>query len=237
MNTLTTCFFVVLAIGCAFAGLSGSGTTTRYWDCCKPSCSWKENTGTHNPVVSCSKDGVSELTNASVSSGCEANGGSYVCNDLQPWAVNDSLAYGFVAASFTGGADNKYCGICLKLTFVNALSGKTFIVQNVNTGGDLGANQFDIQIPGGGVGIFTLGCSTQWGAPDSGWGQQYGGVSSDSECSQLPEALQSGCHFRFGWYENADNPQVNFEQVTCPSELTDLTHTENNDLTMTLSSS
>lgn len=76
-------------------------------------------------------------------------GSSYVCNNLQPWAVNDTFAYGYVAASFTGGVDNSKCGICLKLTFQNQLAGKTFVVQNVNTGGDLGSNQFDIQIPGG----------------------------------------------------------------------------------------
>ncbi|ENN80432.1 endoglucanase-like [Dendroctonus ponderosae] len=233
MKSVAVAVICALAVGFASAKLSGSGTTTRYWDCCKPSCSWKENSGTHDAVYSCAVDGETKL-NASVHSGCDSDGTSYMCNDLQPWAVNDSFAYGFVAASFAGGVDVQYCSVCLKLTFTNALSGKTFVVQNVNTGGDLGANQFDIQIPGGGVGIFTRGCSTQWGAAESGWGQQYGGVSSDAECSELPEVLQPGCHFRFGWYENADNPQVNFEQVECPEELTIKTGSENNDLTMTL---
>ncbi|KAH0998851.1 hypothetical protein HUJ05_013360, partial [Dendroctonus ponderosae] len=86
------------------------------------------------------------------------------------------------------------------------------IVQNVNTGSDLGENQFDVQIPGGGVGIFTLGCSTQWNSSTTGWGAQYGGISSDDDCDELPTELQSGCHFRFGWYEDADNPTVDFEQ-------------------------
>ncbi|CAG9766605.1 unnamed protein product [Ceutorhynchus assimilis] len=216
----------VLAIG-SEAKVSGSGTTTRYWDCCKPSCSWKENVATSTPVNSCSKDGTTKV-DPSVTSGCDSDGTSYVCNNLQPWAVNDTLAYGYVAASFTGGVDNSKCCVCLKLTFTNALAGKTMIVQNVNTGGDLSSNHFDIQIPGGGVGIFTRGCSTQWNAPQSGWGQQYGGVSSDAECSQLPEELQAGCHFRFGWYQNADNPNVNFEQVTCPKELTSRSGCANN---------
>ncbi|CAH1128436.1 unnamed protein product [Ceutorhynchus assimilis] len=164
----------VLAIG-SEAKVSGSGTTTRYWDCCKPSCSWKENVATSTPVNSCSKDGTTKV-DPSVTSGCDSDGTSYVCNNLQPWAVNDTLAYGYVAASFTGGVDNSKCCVCLKLTFTNALAGKTMIVQNVNTGGDLSSNHFDIQIPGGGVGIFTRGCSTQWNAPQSGWGQQYGGA-------------------------------------------------------------
>ncbi|XP_050300226.1 endoglucanase-like isoform X3 [Anthonomus grandis grandis] len=219
----------VLSVVAVAYGLSGSGTTTRYWDCCKPSCSWKENVGTLDPVESCAADGETKL-NASVHSGCDWDGTSYVCNNLQPWAVNDTFAYGFVAASFTGGVDNSKCCICLKLTFKNALAGKTFVVQNVNTGGDLGSNQFDIQIPGGGVGIFTRGCQTQWNAPSSGWGQQYGGVTSDAECDELPTELQAGCHFRFGWYENADNPQVDFEQITCPTELTSLTGCVNDNM-------
>lgn len=92
------------------------------------------------------------------------------------------------------------------------------IVQATNTGGDLGSNQFDLAMPGGGVGIYN-GCTDEWGAPSSGWGAQYGGISSNT-CSTFPTALQSGCGFRWDWFEGADNPTVDFEQVTCPSELT-----------------
>ncbi|KAH0999841.1 hypothetical protein HUJ04_005331 [Dendroctonus ponderosae] len=46
------------------------------------------------------------------------------------------------------------------------------------------------------------------------------GISTNAECSKIPEVLQAGCCFRFGWYENADNPQVNFEQLECREELT-----------------
>lgn len=61
------------------------------------------------------------------------------------------------------------------------------------------------------------------GAPASGWGAQYGGLSSDT-CSELPKALQSGCEFRFGdWFEGADNPKVDWEKVTCPKAITDKT--------------
>lgn len=75
----------------------------------------------------------------------------------------------------------------------------------------------------GGVGIFTRGCQSQWNAPWTGWGQQYGGVRSDAECNQLPRQLQSGCHFRFKWFKNADNPKANFRQVACPKQLTSIT--------------
>ena len=66
------------------------------------------------------------------------------------------------------------------------------IVQVINTGIDVTpGRQFDIQMPGGGIGL-NNGCRSQWGA-DGGWGQLYGGVSSVSACSNLPAVLQSGC--------------------------------------------
>lgn len=92
------------------------------------------------------------------------------------------------------------------------------IVQATNTGGDLGSNQFDLAIPGGGVGIYNA-CTDEYNAPSSGWGAQYGGISTDT-CSSFPKALQSGCSFRFDWFEGADNPDVEFEQVACPAEIT-----------------
>lgn len=51
---------------------------------------------------------------------------------------------------------------------------------------------------------------------------KYGGVAAETDCSQLPAALQPGCEFRFGWFEGADNPNVNFEQVQCPTQLTQI---------------
>lgn len=205
-------------------GISGEANTTRYWDCCKPSCSWAENVNAQSPVASCAVDGVTVLDPSS-GSGCAEDGSgiSYVCTNQQPWAVNDTVAFGFAAASFSGGADNSQCCVCLQLSFLNVLPNKKLIVQVTNTGGDLESNHFDIQLPGGGVGYFTHGCVSQWNCPANGWGAQYGGITSESECNELPEVLQPGCHFRFNWFENADNPKVTFEQVVCPSELTSIT--------------
>jgi len=195
-----------------------SGVTTRYWDCCKPSCSWSGKAPVTSPVKTCSKDGVSILA-ASATSGCDG-GSAYVCNDNVPFQVNSTVAYGFAAASLSGYTENTQCCACFALSFTSApLVGKTMVVQVTNTGGDVGGNQFDLQIPGGGVGIFN-GCSSQWGAPSDGWGSRYGGVSSDSDCSQLPAQLQAGCHFRFGWFANANNPSMTFVPVTCPPEIT-----------------
>lgn len=93
-------------------------------------------------------------------------------------------------------------------------------MQATNTGSDLGSNHFDLAIPGGGVGIFN-GCTAEWGAPSGGWGAQYGGISSRSQCDSFPAKLKAGCYWRFDWFQGADNPNVSFQQVTCPKEITD----------------
>lgn len=96
------------------------------------------------------------------------------------------------------------------------------IVQVTNSGGDLNQNQFNLQIPGGGVGFHTHGCSNQFSGSYS-WGQRYGGVNQRSDCANLPIALQAGCYWRFDWFRNAVNPNISFKQVVCPSVLTDQT--------------
>jgi len=206
------------------AQLSGTAITTRYWDCCKESCSWAANVANvagGNPVASCAKDGVTTL-NDNTASGCNS-GTAYTCNNNQPFVGANNISYGFVAANFAGLGMTQICCQCLKLTFTSApISGKVMYVQVTNTGSDLNTNQFDIQMPGGGVGIFN-GCQSQWGAPSSGWGAQYGGISSQSQCSQLPTQLQPGCNWRFGWFQNANNPNVNWQVVACPSQLTSIT--------------
>lgn len=107
-----------------------------------------------------------------------------------------------------------------RLTFTSGpVNGKKMIVQTTNTGGDLGENHFDLAIPGGGVGIFN-GCTAQFGAPSSGWGQQYGGISRRSECDSFPQKLKAGCYWRYDWFKNADNPSVTFREVSCPAALT-----------------
>ncbi|OUM62864.1 glycoside hydrolase family 45 protein [Piromyces sp. E2] len=202
------------------------GRTTRYWDCCVASCSWKENVLASHPVNTCEKDGVTYISNFNYLRGnvCDnkPNGG-YMCNDNQPWALTDNLSYGFAAASFTSGKQNEWCCSCYRLQFTNtAIKGKQMVVQVTNTGYDLSNNHFDIQMPGGGVGVFN-GCKSQWNTGEDGWGKRYGGVESVAECDQLPPVLQDACKWRFNWYKNADNPEMDFERVQCPKELTDIT--------------
>ncbi|PKS07469.1 hypothetical protein jhhlp_006073 [Lomentospora prolificans] len=197
-------------------GASGSGSSTRYWDCCKPSCSWSgKGSLLQGPVLSCDKND-NPLSNPDVKSGCD-NGSAYTCSNNSPWAVNDQVAFGFAATHISGGNEASWCCACYKLTFTSGpVAGKTMVVQSTNTGGDLSGNQFDLQIPGGGVGIFD-GCASQFG--QSLPGERYGGISSRSQCDSFPASLKDGCYWRFDWFNNADNPSHTFEQVQCPSEL------------------
>ncbi|KAI3318595.1 glycoside hydrolase family 45 protein [Xylariaceae sp. AK1471] len=199
-------------------GASGTGMTTRYWDCCKPSCAWSGKASVSAPVLTCDAND-NPLTDPNTVSGCDG-GSSFTCSNNSPWAVNDTLAYGFAATNIAGGSESTWCCACYQLKFTSGpVAGKTMIVQSTNTGGDLGSNQFDIMMPGGGVGIFN-GCQVEFG--QSLPGAQYGGVSSEADCSDpnMPEELRAGCEWRFDWFENADNPSVSFQQVACPAELT-----------------
>lgn len=84
-----------------------------------------------------------------------------MCNNNQPIEISDELAYGFAAASISGQSESDWCCACYELTFTSGpVEGKKMVVQITNTGGDLGNNHFDLQLPGGGVGLFN-GCSSQ----------------------------------------------------------------------------
>ena len=200
-------------------GSKVAGFTTRYWDCCKSSCSWPGKVpGTNKYVRMCRRDGYGTLNDANIPSGC-GGGQAFICNNQKPWAVNNQLAYGFAAATIPGLNEEGRCCACYKLDFTSgSVQGKSMIVQVTNSGSDVHPNQFDLQIPGGGVGIFN-GCSAQWNAGPNGWGQRYGGVSSRQECYALPDAIRDGCFFRFDWFRGADNPRMVYSRVKCPQDL------------------
>lgn len=140
------------------AGASGSGVTTRFWDCCKvrwnisryqpsltkfqPSCGWPGKASVSNPVQICDINN-NPLADANTQSACDG-GSSYMCSSQQPFVVSDTLAYGFAAVNIAGGSESTWCCACYALTFTStslANSGKTFIVQAVNTGGGMPALQ------------------------------------------------------------------------------------------------
>ncbi|CAG9761409.1 unnamed protein product [Ceutorhynchus assimilis] len=206
-------------------GFNGSCTTSRYWDCCKPTCSWKGNTDTCiGPVNSCSVDGNNGI-DGNIQSGCEG-GSAYMCNNQQSIVINSTLAYGFAAAAFIAPPENMCC-TCMLVTFGlgpwGDCSGKKMVLQLTNTGGSSSTNStennIELSIPGGGVGYYTEGCKKQWNAPDQGWGDQYGGVRTEEECNQLPQVLQPGCKFRWEFLNGCSNPPATFQQVECPQEI------------------
>lgn len=225
-------------------GASGSGWATRYWDCCMPSCAWAENSG-GNPARACDARGKNVSNNGgSVCSG----GGSATCTSQIPFTIDGCEEYGFAFAAVPA-SNGGQCGKCFQLTFTgqghyNSTNANTqklksknkkLIIMATNIGGDVQQGQFDILIPGGGVGMFN-GCSQMgWGNQ----GQQYGGLLSDCETETNYKAAQyaqcltdkcnkafsndaeakKGCMFVVNWMESAGNPEHNFVEVECPDVL------------------
>ena len=141
--------FALLAQG-AFLNYTGEAITTRYWDCCKPSCGWNGKADFSSPVESCTAD--DKPTDAAAGTGC--NGGTaYSCSDQQPWAINDTVAYGFAGAFIEpalthGGIEDAWCCACYQLNFTSdPLIGKTMIIQASNTAYDVTAtNRFSLAV-------------------------------------------------------------------------------------------
>ncbi|PSN66660.1 glycoside hydrolase, partial [Corynespora cassiicola Philippines] len=211
-------------IACAATALaqSGTGQTTRYWDCCKGSCGWAGKAPVGQPIQSCDKSD-NPLADMSALNGCKEGGNAYMCSSQSPWAESDQLAYGFAAVKLANGTESSWCCACYKLTFTSGpVQGQQMIVQATNTGSDLGDNHFDLAIPGSGVGLYNA-CTDQWGAPPQGWGEQYGGVASRADCDDFPEKLKAGCYWRFDWFKSAGKPDVSFEEIECPAALTEKT--------------
>lgn len=227
-----------VAMGCP-------GYATRYWDCCKAHCAWSANAAPLDPVGSCGIDDA-PLSSADAPSACDG-GSAYTCFDMSPWSVSPTLSYGFAAVPSSGAI----CGRCYELAFDGtghydaadpgsvALAGHTMIVQATNIGSDVAGGQFDLLIPGGGVGLFNA-CSRQWGVSDAELGAQYGGLLTAcrasggsheairtcvrDRCASIfdgPEfaELRAGCDWFVDWFQAADNPNLHFREVTCPEAL------------------
>jgi len=147
------------------------------------------------------------------------------------------VSYGYIAVP------NPTCGQCYHIQFTGqgqhnpndpgsrAIAGKHMIVKVTNTGGDVQSNQFDVMIPGGGVGQNPDACAAQWGIDPSDLGATYGGFLGEcggshearkqcvrNKCSLLPAGpVRDGCHWFVDWYEVADNPKFRYEPVECPA--------------------
>jgi hypothetical protein len=90
---------------------SGSGSSTRYWDCCKPSCAWPGKASVSEPVYACNANNQ-PLSNYSAVSGCQSGGTAYTCTSQEPWALNDLVSYGFAATALQGGSEASWCCAC-----------------------------------------------------------------------------------------------------------------------------
>lgn len=200
-----------------------SGTTTRYWDGCKPHCAWPRAEYS-TPARTCDIDD-NPLSDPLVKSSCDG-GDSFTCTNYAPFEEN-GVSYGFAAT----GADQATCGQCFELVFQNkGLEGKRMIVQATNIGYDVRPGQFDLLIPGGGVGIFDS-FSRQLGVNESDLGARFGGLltacGNDKNCvkercsifSSFPK-LEAGCNWFTDWFGGADNPGIMYRPVQCPQQLT-----------------
>ena len=235
----------VLLIALFGVSLCAQGYATRYWDCCKPSCSWTENAGAGNEAKQCDRS-MNPLSDYDAKSMCDG-GPATTCLSQIPWGSGNT---GYAFAATPGGSGD--CGKCYKLTFTGqgkyettgnhkALAGKTLIVMASNIGYDVAGGQFDIMIPGGGVGLFN-GCNEILGGASSG--AQYGGLLTDCEqevgwngsddeiaekrktclANKCKSAFsnsqaQQGCMFLVDFMNAAGNPTLNYEPIECPSEL------------------
>ena len=247
---------------------SGNGWNSRYWDACKPHCAWSEkvdaNANPYQIARNCSiqDEEIPAFTKSEdgtwlkgTVSACDNGGFAFACTDMIPVAVNDTLAYAFVAGPPTQG-----CGKCYHFQYDGhfhnegdynkpkethqALAGKHIIAMASNIGHDVdgGTTQFDLMVPGGGVGAFDA-LSRQTGFDMRNGIEGYGGfltncqreIGTDASleayqscvkgyCSRafssIPNLLQ-GCNWFADWFMAADNPNFYWEEVECPQYLVD----------------
>jgi len=138
-------------------------------------------------------------------------------------------------------------GGCYRITYAEAGTGtatqpKDLIVQAVNSGGDVHCPQFDLQVGVGGTGAFN-NCHGSDVSMFSGneFGEEYGGWKNKADCSKSPnypkndaaakaagDNLVDLCELSFDRKfrgENGANSVIRkMSQVTCPTELTNITN-------------
>ena len=254
-----------------------TGWNSRYWDGCKPHCSWLSSVDTTSEETYQAGRTVARNCNVhdvevpaftlghavqqywmgyeGTNSACDTKDptGTFACTDMAPIAVNENLSYAYVAGS---GKQYQYgCGKCYHLQYNGgksdgdvkkthkALNGKHIVVMVSNIGHDVVEGQFDLLVPGGGVGAFDA-LSTQLGLTDASvLGANGGGIGRvcfeqvgwDGEVADFQKCIIDGCEKAFAkwpnllrgckwyaeWYMAADNPTYNWEEVECPQYLID----------------
>ena len=167
-------------------GLEGKGYMERFWDCCKPMCSLKENAdfGHTYPGRECTIDGMGLVHDHTMRDLCYS-GTSTTCLSQVPFKVEGCDNIGFAFASVPG--NDEVCGKCFLLTFTGTakyetrtseskLVGKKLLVLGNNISYDSTGTVFRLLAPGGGKGVFT-GCNFLFGDVDLG--DDDGGILSD----------------------------------------------------------
>ena len=231
----------------SYANILGNGTSgwnTRYWDACKPHCSWIEGTlgQTDTTTQETYEAGMTTARNCNIhdievptftlghavqeywmgyegtSSACDKGAaGVFTCTDMAPIAVNDTLAYAYVA----GSPELTSCGKCFHLQYDGhfkdemdtnqpkethkALKGKHIIVMASNIGHDVKVGQFDLMVPGGGPGNFDALTTQVKKGSDFNWGAKYGGfltycqekLGYDSTLPKYQECIHEMCDAAF----------------------------------------
>jgi hypothetical protein len=94
-------------------GMSGSGFASRYWDCCKPSCSWTENAGSGNEAKQCDVN-MNLIQDHSSKNICEG-GPAATCLSQIPFIMDGCDNIGFAFAAVPGHSPT--CGRCFLLEF------------------------------------------------------------------------------------------------------------------------
>ena len=261
------------------------GWNSRYWDACKPHCSWISNGQegkTDTTTQESYEKGMTTARNCNIhdvevptftlghavqqywygfegtnnACGNAKEKGVFTCTDMAPIAVNENLSYAYVA----GPGSQTTCGKCFHLQYDGsfkdasannaakathkALKGKHIVVMTSNIGHDVEVGQFDLMVPGGGVGAFDA-LSVQVNGANVKWGAGFGGFLTEcqsklgydntlekyQECVKdmcdaafgnagFPNLLR-GCHWFADWYMAADNPTYHWEEVECPQYLID----------------
>jgi len=220
--------------------VSGGAAMTHYWDGCRPSCAV---TGV---TPACDSTGEHPITGAVPGSICDAGtpNGPATCKSQYPQIIGGVL-YGYAAQSGATAADIN-CGVCYKLT-INGRGGVSSAIVQVTNAGDSQTGNFDLLVPGGGLGENTIGvsqyagwnvCTNNGGPCECGSSVSrnsectpYGGFNHESYCdSAFPgDALASKACHEVLWNIfpqmgcNQDDGYVpnmdisNSEEVTCPS--------------------
>lgn len=219
-----------------------------------PQSLWKWPNGT-NSTLSTPVPDSSSSADFNTQSGCTGGGNEklgwscphlmLLSPDMQLAAQADGNTWAVYGVAGVGNTND--CGSCyqLEITGTNGSpmpSPNKYIVQGVNTGGDLSNAQFDILLGAGGFGIFdacssdchTRSCSTNCNAPQftggfSAWTPDNncygGGVHSADDCSKLTSTnsfadatLLYGCPTAITRNYHV-NFQVQWARVQCPESL------------------